>query len=47
LNTKNLRYQIIDPIGYTANPSPRFPEGWRAPRIEIGTCSIKTDLKKN
>lgn len=42
LNTKSLRYQIIDPVGYTANPSSRFPEGWRTPRIEIGTCTIRT-----
>jgi hypothetical protein len=42
LNTKSLRYQIVDSIGYTANPSSRFPEGWRTPRIEIGTCAINT-----
>jgi hypothetical protein len=45
LNTSSLRYQIIYAIGYTANASPKHPEGSYAPRIEIGTCSVKPSSK--
>jgi hypothetical protein len=41
LNTGNLRYQTMNAIGYISDVIPGHPEGSYAPRIEIGTCSVK------